>query len=111
MKIYKIGLLGLAFIASLFLLSTTTRAAIANVNLEITGTSGTCAFGTISNLGTIPFSWGSQVLSGAFTGTSAPDGNTWRCFDGNGTASWNASMIILSDLENQTNTSLKIPMT
>lgn len=111
MKIFKIAALSLTLIASVFLLNNTTRAAVANVNLQITGTPGTCVIGNTSSLGSTAFSYANQSLNGPFTGTTAPGGVTWRCFDSNGVAAWNLALVINGNLVNQSNAALTIPMT
>ena len=107
-KIMKIGALSLAIVASLFLLSNTTKAATAEVQLRITGTAGSCVYGTVMNAWSTWFSFSAQSLSWGFTGTSAPDGKTRRCFDSSGTASWNLAMQMSGDLMNMSNSSYRI---
>jgi len=105
----KIITLSMAIIIIVFVLHT--NAATVNIRVEITGTAGTCVFGTVANLGATWYSHDNQVLSGIFAGTMASDWKTWRCYDSNGIASWNASMVMIADLENQTNTALTISRT
>ena len=112
MKIFQIGVLSLALIASLFLLNTTTKAAIAEIRLDITGTPGTCGYGVKINLGSIPVSSNEQTITSQFTGvTPAVDGAaaaTWYCYDGSGYSSWALSMVMSGDLVNMQNPSYTI---
>lgn len=107
-KIIQIGALSLALVASIVLLSNTVKAATADVNLRITGTAWSCVYGTISNLWATAFSYATQSLSWAFTGTSAPGGVTRRCFDSSGTANWNLAMQMSGDIMNMQNSSYRI---
>jgi len=109
-KLLKVGVLGLALIATIFILNT--KAATVNVNVQVTGTAGSCIFGTTTALGATWYSLTTvQTLTGIFTGTSAltpfsgsSAGSAWRCYDSNGVASW-AATIISNTMVNQSNPS------
>ena len=84
----KIGALSFSLIASLFLLSNTTKADTGTgvLQLEITSGTGSCQYGTSLNLGNKPASYSAIVFSGDF-----PD--AFRCEDNNGDqATWTLEM-------------------
>ena len=68
-KILKIGVLSLALIISLFLLSNTTKAsnAVGNVTLKINGTGNTCKYGTSLDLDSGFYSTSTFTLTGTFS--------------------------------------------
>ena len=107
-KFIKIGALGLALVASLFLLSNTAKAATAQVQLRITGSAGSCVYGLGGDLWATGFSFAAQSLSWGFTGTAAPGGITRRCFDSSGTATWNLALQMSGDMMNMQNSSYRI---
>jgi len=99
-KFMKIGALSLALIASLFLLSNTTKAATVggSASLDITATSGTCTYGTSLYVGTHP----SQYAAFDITGSNFS--SAFECVDTEGLATWTMTMQATSSLSNGSQT-------
>jgi hypothetical protein len=74
-----------------------------DLKLRITGTSGSCNYGTYLDLNEKPFSYTAYTWSGNFittTGTAGEvGGNQWSCTDSYGVAFW-ALTLKSSDLLN-----------
>lgn len=83
-KLLKIGALSLALVASIFLLSNTTKAANGDVTLEITGQSGYCIVGYHVPYGQTGFSYAAYSITDDFNTTSGT--NTRFCDDSKGEA-------------------------
>lgn len=83
-KLFKIATLSLALIASVFVLSNTTKAANGDVTLQITGTSGYCVVGYHVPYGSTGFSYSSYSITKNFDNVSGT--NTWFCNDSYGKA-------------------------
>jgi len=89
----KLGALSLALIASLVLLSNTTKAADVdgNVSLEITTTSGTCTYGTSLFVWFHAAQYATFNITGEnFWGIATP--TVFECVDTEGLASWTMTM-------------------
>ncbi len=84
---FKIWALSLALIASIFLLSNTTKAS--DVTLQITGNEGYCVVGSSVPYGATGFSYSAYSIQ---TGFASASGNTWLCNDSNGKGPWTVDL-------------------
>ncbi len=89
-NLLKIWVLSLALLSAIFLLNTNAASEYWTVKLEITGTSGYCAYGLEMDFLQHAFSYNARTISGQFFTT----GNTarWYCVDSYGVASWALSI-------------------
>ena len=99
-NLLKVGALSFALIAVVFMMNTKAADDTGDLTLKITGTSGSCIYGTHLNLGTTGFQYAAYTWSGDFVTTTGVEGiNQWSCTDSYGVAAW-ALTIKSTDLLN-----------
>ena len=96
-NLLKIGSLSLALVAVVFMMNA--KASTGDLQLQITGTSGSCIYGTTLNLGATVFDYAAKTVSGNFLASGSS--TQWSCTDSAGVASWALTMQA-SDIRNMT---------
>lgn len=90
-NLLKVGALSLALVASVFVLNSTHAQTVGDLTLKITGTTGYCALGQSTDIGTYAFNYNAHTASGVFNTTGGLS-NTWFCDDTNGSTPWRVEL-------------------